>query len=160
MSLPNRRWMLLTPLALTACGFEPVYGPSSTGRILQNNVLVDAPSDEKSYLLTRELEERLGRSDAPRFALSLDITTNEQGLAINREGNIERFNLTGVATYALRDVNTGQIVTSGQVDNFTSYSATGTTVVTLASEQDALRRLMVTLADQIVTRLYTVDLAA
>jgi LPS-assembly lipoprotein len=50
-------------------------------------------------------------------------------------------------------------VTSGSVDNFTGYSATGTTVATLAAERDAQERLMTILADQIVTRLLTLDLA-
>jgi LPS-assembly lipoprotein len=45
------------------------------------------------------------------------------------------------------------------VDNFTGYSATGTTVATQASKQDAEKRLMVILAEQIITRLYAADLS-
>jgi LPS-assembly lipoprotein len=39
------------------------------------------------------------------------------------------------------------------VDSFTSYSATGSTVAGLTAKEDAGRRLMVILADQIVARL-------
>ncbi len=74
------------------------------------------------------------------------------------EGNTRRFDLKGTVDYALRDLTTGQIVTSGKVENFTGYSATGTTVATLAGEQDAQVRLMTILADQIVTRLFAADL--
>ncbi|HCQ58330.1 MAG TPA: hypothetical protein DIU10_10575, partial [Sulfitobacter sp.] len=52
----------------------------------------------------------------------------------------------------------GQIVTSGKVESFTGYSATGTTVATRAAELDAQERLMVILADLVVSRLYAADL--
>ena len=39
-----------------------------------------------------------------------------------------------------------------------AISATGSTVATLAAERDAQKRLMVMLADQLVTRLYAADL--
>jgi LPS-assembly lipoprotein len=51
-------------------------------------------------------------------------------------------------------------VTSGQVENFVGSSATGTTVETLAGEQDAQKRLMKVIADQIIARLYAADLSA
>ena len=152
MSLPNFRALL------AACGFTPVYGPGGTGGALQNRVLVTAPEDRNSFVLTREIETRLGRANTPAYGLDVTITTSEERLAIDREGNTTRFNLVGVADYALRDTATGQIVTSGTVENFTGYSATGTTVATLAGEQDAQDRLMTILAEQIVTRLYAADL--
>lgn len=160
MSLFNRRSVLFAPLALAACGFQPVYGPDGNGAALQNRVLVDKPEDRYGYFLTREIEERLGRAATPAYGLALNITTEEEGLATDLEGNTRRFDLIGTVDYALRDLATGQIVTSGKVENFTGYSATGTTVATLAGEQDAQVRLMTILADQIVTRLFAADLTA
>lgn len=160
MSLPSRRLVLLAPLALAACGFAPVYGPSGNGQILQDRVRVDPPDSQDSYLLVRELEERLGRGNDAAYALSFGINTSEARLAIDREGDTGRFNRVGVVDYSLRDLQTGQVVTSGTVENFVGYSATGTTVETLAGEQDAQKRLMIVMADQIVTRLYAADLGA
>lgn len=166
MSLLNRRKCLqgaaalaLVP-ALSACGFTPVYGPGGSGDLLNGRVRVAAPGDRDSYLLVRALEERLGRGNDPRFALDVTIATKEEGLAIDAEGNTRRFNLLGTADYILRDSRTGGVVTSGQVENFTGYSATGTTVATLAGEQDAQERLMTILAEQIVTRLLAADIPA
>lgn len=158
MSLLNFRALILMLPLLAACGFTPVYGPGGTGSALQNRVLVTAPEDRNSFVLTREIETRLGRANTPAYGLDVTITTTEERLAIDREGNTTRFNLVGVADYALRDTASGQIVTSGTVENFTGYSATGTTVATLAGEQDAQDRLMTILAEQIVTRLYSADL--
>lgn len=159
MSLLNRRHILLAPLALSACGFQPVYGPGGTGAQLQNRVLVDEPDERFGYLLTRALEERLGRGNDARFGLGLTITTRQDALAIDPAGDTRRFNLLGEVDYALRALDTGDVVTSGKVDHFTGYSATGSTVATLAAEEDAQERLMIILADRIVTRLFATDLA-
>ncbi|MGJ8597065.1 LPS assembly lipoprotein LptE [Sulfitobacter sp.] len=159
MSLYNRRSLLALPLALAACGFTPVYGTGGTGTQLRGQVLVQEPSTQAGFLLTRQLETRLGRSGpAARYALDLTIDTSEEGLAINAAGDTTRFNLTGRVDYSLRDANSGTVVTSGKVQNFTAYSAIGTTVATLAAERDAIERLMVILGDQITTRLYATDL--
>ncbi|HAC50833.1 hypothetical protein A3753_11065 [Sulfitobacter sp. HI0082] len=164
MSLPKpthmrRRFLLALPLlALAACGFEPVYGPGGAGTALQNRVLVDAPEDRFGYFLVREVESRLGRAATPRWGLALTTTTTEDGLAIDSEGNTRRYNLLGTTSYALRDLDSGQIVTSGKVESFTGYSATGTTVATRAAELDAQERLMVILADLVVSRLYAANL--
>ena len=158
MSLYNRRFLLGLPLALAACGFTPVYAPGGNGAALRNQVLVQEPTTQSGYLLTRHLETRLGRAVAERFALDMTLETSEDELAINSEGDITRYNLIGRAGYALRDTLNGSVVTSGTVENFTSYSATGSTVATLAAQRNAIERLMVILGDQIVARLYAADL--
>jgi len=159
MSLLNRRFIIALPLlVLSACGFQPVYGPGGTGTALQNAVQVDAPNDAYSYTLVREIETRLGRTASPRYALALTVDTSEEGLAIDSEDNTTRYNLVGKVDFALRNLSSGQIEVSGNVENFTGYSATGSTVATLAAERDAQKRLMVMLADQLVTRLYAADL--
>lgn len=138
---------------VTACGFTPVHQAGSAATALQNSVLVQAPKTREAFVLTRQLEDRLGRATDPRFGLNLTITTSEEELGIDPEGDISRFNILGQADYSLRDTSTGVIVTSGTVSSFTGYSATGTTVSARTSEKDAQDRLMVILANQIVTRL-------
>lgn len=152
-------FLVLPIVALTACGFSPVYGTNGSASVLLNSVLVAEPITRDGYLLTKQLESRLGRAADPRFDLGLEITTIEEGLNINSEGDTERFNLLGTAEYTLRDKQTGQITASGKVNSFTGYSATGTTVATQASKQDARARLMVILADLIIENLIaTADL--
>lgn len=160
MSLLDRRAILLLPLAFAACGFQPVYGPGGNGMALQNRVLVDDPENRFDYILTRELETRLGRARSPSYGLALTTIVTAEGLNIDTTGNIKRYDLIGAVDYVLRDLSDGRAVVTGRVENFTGYSTTGTTVATLAAEQDAQKRLMVILADQIVTRLYAADLSS
>lgn len=158
MSLYNRRALLALPLVLAACGFTPVYAPSGSGNALQNSVAVVEQNNANNYMITRRIEERVGRASVPKYQLSLNIRTFSETLAVDSESNINRFNLIGEADYTLVEQATGRVVTSGSVDNFTGASATGTTVATLAARRDARERLMTLLADQIVVRLLSTDL--
>ena len=140
-------------MLLAGCGFEPVYGPGGTGSALQNRVLVDRPVDREGYLLVRHLEDRLGRATDPAFSLSVDLRLVQEDRAIDPDGDIRRFHLIGRAAYSLRESGTGEVVRSDVVNSFVGFSATGTTVATLAAKRDAEKRLMTILADQIVQQL-------
>lgn len=159
MSLFSRRALIFSPVFLAACGFSPVYQTGGTGSKLQNQVRVNDPDARDSFLLTRRLEERLGRSDSPVYLLTVEVRSEEEDLAVDQSGNINRFNILGTADYTLVEEETGRVVTSGRVNNFASYSASGTTVSELAAERDAQERLMTLLADQIVVRLLSTDLS-
>ncbi len=158
MSSCSRRHMLLAPLALAACGFEPVYGPGGAGTQLQNRVLVTSPETRDTFLMVQRIEERLGRPTAPAYTLSLSLQLRAEGLGIDAAGNTTRFNWIGVAGYVLSDRTDGTQLASGSVNSFTGFSATGNTAVTQAAQRDARERLMVILADQITARLLTTPL--
>jgi len=155
MSLFNRRILFLLPLALMACGFTPVYAPGGTASALRGKVEVAEPESVNSYLLVQNLEERLGRPNVPVYSLSLTLLTGEQGQAVTASNETTRYSVVGKVDYVLSDIASKEPVASGSVENFTGYSATGSTVETLSSERDAHERLMVILADQITTQLYT-----
>lgn len=151
----SRRGFLISgaSLALPACGFTPVYAPGGGGSALQNAILAAEPHDKPSFDLVERIEERLGPSDNPTYALSYKIALNPVGVAISTSNAITRYNLTGAVEWALTETASGSVVTKGKAESFTSYSATGSTVAGLAAEEDASLRLMRILADQIVTQL-------
>jgi LPS-assembly lipoprotein len=151
-TLPRRTFLLL-PLALGACGFTPAFGPGGAAEGLQGTIRVDDPTDKNGFDLIERLEERIGRPETARFALGYRIATKAVGVGITPDNAITRYNLTGRVDWTLTERATGTRVAGGQVDNFTSYSATGSTVAGLAAEEDAAFRLMRILADQIVSRL-------
>ena len=106
-----------------------------------------------SFDLRNALEDRLGRAQSPLFRLSYKTETREDGVGITTDQITTRFNVIGQTQYTLRRLSDDSVVTSGAVDSFTSYAATGTTVATQTAQLDAQRRLVVILADQITTRL-------
>lgn len=145
--------ILLGFMGLAACGFTPAYAPGGAGATLQNAVEAAEPRDKPAFDLVERIEERLGPSDHPRFGLSYQIKLNQVGVAISTSNAVTRYNLNGVVDWQLTDAATGAGLTSGRTENFTSYSATGSTVAGLAAEEDAAQRLMRIMADQIVSQL-------
>lgn len=148
-----KRTILGLVLGLAACGFTPVYGPDGAGRTLQNQVVFAAPDERNAQLLMQQLEARLGRAQNESYSLEVALDLTQEGLAIDADGNTTRYNMLGVAAYTLTGAADGAVMASGTVRNFTGYSATGTTVATLASERDAEKRLINILADMIAERL-------
>ena len=144
---------LVVSLSLAACGFSPAYAPGGSGTSLQNTILAAAPRDKPAFDLVERIEERLGPSDNPRYALTYQISLEAIGVGITTDNAITRYNLTGVVDWELTDVMTRARLTGGKATNFTSYSATGSTVAGLAAEEDAAQRLTRILADQIVSQL-------
>jgi LPS-assembly lipoprotein len=145
--------LMICVVALAACGFTPAYAPGGGGTALQNAILAAEPRDKASFDFVERLEERLGPSDHPSYELDYKITQTAVGVGITTDNAITRYNLTGAIEWELKDVITGTRLTGGKTDNFTSYSATGSTVAGLAAQEDAAQRLMRLLADQIVTQL-------
>lgn len=149
----NRRGFLLAAAALAGCGFQPVYNETGPGGILRRQVQVDAPNSADGYDLRQAVYARIGRPDVARYGLALSVDRSQQGLAVTASQVTVRYNVLGTLTYALRDLDSGQVMTSGEVTATTSYSASGTTVATQAAQDDANTRLMQVLTDRMLSQL-------
>jgi LPS-assembly lipoprotein len=148
-----RREALLGLMALAGCGFSPAYAPGGAALALRGRISFTTADTPFDFRLAAALEKRLGRADAPSYALAVTTTVSEVSAAITQEGSVTRFNLPGRADWVLRDDTTDKVLATGTATNFASYSATGTTVATRTAARDAAARLAVMLADIIVTQL-------
>ncbi|MDD9717195.1 hypothetical protein PVW48_10590 [Dinoroseobacter sp. PD6] len=155
MSSFDRRTLLILLAAapLAACGFTPVYAPGAEATRLRGAVRMPDPETPDEFDIVREIEARLGRPDTPLYELTIAPRVTEDSLTLVGARDITRFNLIGTARYSLRPIGSETDLLSGEVNSLTSYSATGTTVSTLSAERDARSRLMIILADLVVTRL-------
>lgn len=157
MSSFNRRTLLTLPLALpavlAACGFTPAYGPSGTAQGLQGHIRAADPGDKNGFDFVTAIEARFGRGKDPRYGLAYTITTESVGVGYATDTSITRYNLKGRVDWSLTDRETDTRLAGGTAQNFTSWSATSATVAALAAEQDAAKRLMVILADQIAAEI-------
>ena len=147
-----RKIALIGLIALVGCGFEPVYGTNGKATALRNAVSFSAPDTISGFRLRDRLEDRLGRAITSKFTLTIKIEQSLRPATITTDGDTTRFYLVGSAVWVLRDT-LGASLTSGSVETFTSYSATGSTVATEAAAKDADSRLSVALADLIISRL-------
>jgi len=144
--------MMGLAVVLSACGFAPAYGPNGTADTITRNIRLAEPDTRLDFLLAQQVERRLGRAENGEYELSVAVTTSRDRIAVTGANVTQRFEIIGNADYTLTGPD-GAVVTTGNVSSFTGYSATGSTVATTAARDDAQERLMVILADQIVTRL-------
>jgi LPS-assembly lipoprotein len=151
----SSRRSLIVALALlgAGCGFRPVYGPAGAARDLAGSIEIAAPKDAESFQLVARLEQRLGRAETAAYRLDYQINLTENGVGITPEQETTRYHVVGRILYTLTDVASAAVVASGDVTNFTAYSATGAVPATIAARRDARERLLAALADQIVDRL-------
>jgi LPS-assembly lipoprotein len=141
--------VLVGLLGLAGCGFAPIYGGNDGFRGL---VAFDTDESVAGFRLQERLEDRLGRSAEPQYVLRAGLRSSQRAAAITEEGDTSRFNTVGSANWSLLNLNDGKQIDAGQVEAFTSYSATGSTIATQATRDDAEARLSVILADLIVSR--------
>ena len=148
-SLTPRRTVLLGLLGLAGCGFAPIYGG---GAGLRGRIAFETDQSVVGFRLREQLEKRLGRSAAPQYMLKTTVRSSQRAAAITSEGDTSRFNIVGVATWSLIALDSGTQVDGGEVEAFTSYSATGSTTATQSTRDDAEARVAAILADLIVSR--------
>ena len=145
----TRRFACLGLLGLAGCGFAPVYG---NGPAIRGQFAFRTDESVIGFQLGTRLGERLGTASAPRYVLKVTVRTSERAAAINAQGDTVRLNIVGIADWSIVDSATGEQIFTDRTEAFTSYAATGSTVATQATRDDARERLGIILADMIVTR--------
>lgn len=145
----SRRVLLLGLFGLAGCGFTPIYG---SGTVQRGAFSFEADKTVIGFRLAGRLAERLGATQSPKYVIKTTIRTSQRAAAITEEGDTSRLNIIGTATWSLIDIAAGTQAATGEVQSFTSYAATGSTVATQTARDDAGDRLAVILADLIVTR--------
>jgi LPS-assembly lipoprotein len=140
-------------VCLSACGYSPAYAPGGVGERLRGKIRVSDPGESNSFAFVERFEARMGVPTQPTHDLAYGIGFGADGVSITADQVTQRFNLTGQLTYSITQRPGNVVVTQGVVESFTSYSTTSNITSTRAAEQDAYRRLVTILADQLVTEL-------
>lgn len=156
-SRASRRSVLLTLLALGACGFTPALGPGAPMLALRGSVAVTAPETVPGFAIRSRLIDRLGQATSPTATLAISLDQALDVAAQSQAGATLRYNVVGAAGWQLVTTD-GTVLGNGQVEGFTSYGATGSTVATQAAATDAVGRLMILLADKVVAEIMLLDL--
>ena len=104
--------------------------------------------------MREQLETRLGVATTATHVLDVALKVDREGVAITPDGSITRYNLSATAIFTVTQLG-GSIVFQDSVTAFTAYNATASAYATRIAEKDAYRRIAVTVADKIVTRLAT-----
>jgi LPS-assembly lipoprotein len=146
-------------VALSGCGYEPLYAKTdkgSTGDDLASvNVLTvrDRAGQELHNYLRDEINPAGRPGAAARYELQIDLTESREALAIRTDETATRYNLNQTARFQLRDLETSRIVLTGTSRAAVSYNVLSNDFNNVVSENDARRRGARELADDIRLRL-------
>lgn len=138
-------------LALTAllggCGFHPLYStePGESGaRQIYASVYVDPIAGERvGYELRNALIDNLEATSKPtQAAYRLKVTLDQyvQGIAVQNNATVTRYNYTLNANYELSDMHTNKVVKTGIERTLSAYDVVTSPYATLVAQEDAQKR--------------------
>ncbi len=134
-----------------ACGFRPLYGSGGTDSRMLASIFVEQVSDSAAYELRNTLIDLLGSDGMEAgkpYRLSLVYKRTTQGIALQNDAAITRYNDTLTVDYVLRDAN-GAELTRGTESNLSAYNVVQSPYATLVAQRDADRRSAREIAERI-----------
>jgi LPS-assembly lipoprotein len=151
---------LLPLLLAAACGFEPLYGSRGTGgsaaRPEMAQISIPPIADRAGQMLRNELRDRLtpsGLPGQPRWRLEVSLNETTTDLVILRDATATFAKYVGDARWVLVDLSSNAPATRGRVRQVASYSISSSEFASLQAEEDARRRVVTAIAEDIRLRL-------
>ncbi len=152
--------LVLTLLLLlpTACGYQALHGQRGEASTVTDmaTVHIDLIADRPGQQLHNFLLDRLnpgGRPSEPKYTLTVEVSETRQDLGIRTDETATRANLLVNARYGLRELESGEVVFEAISASATSFNIVRSDFATLSAENDARRRALREIADEIRNRL-------
>lgn len=142
--------ILCASFAVAGCAFHPMYGGGKVGPELAS-IYVEPLAESDGYELRNQLIDLLGsdgREAGKAYILKLTLNELSNGVALQNDAAITRYNDTLTVSYVLTDAQ-GKQVTSGSQSSLAAYNVSNSPYSTLAVQQDSDRRAADDLADRI-----------
>jgi len=145
-------------VALTGCGYRPLYGTSSKGAAASgelSKVRVGLIANRAGQRLRNHLLDRMnprGEPGVPAYSLSVDLAEARQDLGVRKDETRTRANLILTAAFQLRDLKNSRIIFAGNAQRVSSFNISDAEFSTISAENAARRRSVEGLADEITQR--------
>ena len=148
---------VLTALAVSACGFHPLYGTIGGGPGINMSSIYVTPIPERvGYELRNDLLDlfdSMGQSEGATYRLDIVLKTEKVALGFLNNAEITRYNYYLTARYELISTATNKPVKSGIARTITSYNVVTSPYATVVAEKDAQSRAARDVAETIRTEL-------
>jgi LPS-assembly lipoprotein len=152
--------LLGAAVALSACGFKPLYGRSGAQAL--------SPVDHMAAIRIAPLEDRIGQQmhnllrdrlnpygqpRDPVYRLDVAISETRQELGIRKDETATRANLVLSASFLLRELESDRVLLRGRTSSVNSFNILANQFATDFSEADARERALREISDNIRVRL-------
>jgi LPS-assembly lipoprotein len=136
-------------LPLGACGFHPMYGGALAPQMA--SIYVEQIAERDGYELRTALIDLLnsdGREGGKLYRLKITLSESSQGIALQNDATITRYNNNLSAKYELTDAG-GTVLKQGTQSELASYNVVTSPYASLVAEQDANKRAAQDMAERI-----------
>ena len=144
---------------LGACGFQPLYGGRGVGAAVRPalaQIQVMRIPDRIGQQVRNNLLDSLtprGAVPKPAYRLNVALTVEKEGLAIQIDDQVTRYNLTLTAHYRLLSTTDGRELHKGSTRSIAAFNVAVSDYATLIAERDALTRTARDASDEITMQL-------
>ncbi len=159
MSVSRALALAACAVLLGGCGFHPLYGDSGataeTGGKLAA-IFVEPVPNSLGYELRNaliDLFDASGRASGAAYRLHVTLNEKTEGVALQNDAAITRYNDTLSVNYELTDARTGAVMTKGLETGLSAYNVVASPYATLAAQRDADKRSAEDIAYRIRTDL-------
>ena len=133
-------------ISLAGCGFRPLYAVGTTPDGMSSyfgQVYVDPIPGRQGVHLRNQLLDAMTPDGTPTHAaynLNVQLSDTKEGLAIQENTQITRYNYTLTAKYELRDAVSNEVLDKGTARAIAAYNVVDSQFGTQAAERDAQER--------------------
>lgn len=147
-------------IALAGCGYRPLYGDRGAvgGADVRKHlaeVKIAGIADRRGQILRNYLLDRMNPQGEPgqaRYVLSVTTTEVARVTDSRADGTATRSDLVIGARFSLRDANSDTVVYVDRTESVSTYNLLTNRFASVASQDEARRRAMEYMADQIATQ--------
>jgi LPS-assembly lipoprotein len=144
-----KRAIILACLFLAGCGFHPLYGTRTAPQM--STVFVEPIAERDGYEMRNQLIDLLGsdgQEAGKRYHLKITLNENSNGIALQNDATITRYNQTLDAKFVLTDAQ-GTTLYQGAQTEMTAYNVVQSPYATQVAQMDASKRAAQDLAERI-----------
>ena len=136
-------------LVLAACGFRPMYGGVTTPAMA--SIFVDPIAERDGFEMRNTLINSFqsdGEERGKAYHLKVVLSEAPQGIALQNDATITRYNNPITARYTLTDTQ-GKVLLSGTETEMSAYNVVQSPYATLVAAQDSSKRAALDIAERI-----------
>ena len=149
--LSFRKIILAALFSISACGFSPLYTTQNNFKLAEK-ISIQEPKTQNEFIFYSQLINRFNEGNG-KYILKYAITTSKKDSGLNFDGTDHRVEISGIATYSIKDAETGLEVLSDKEEIYLSYSNFGSTAAVLNADRITLEQLVILLADKVADKI-------
>ena len=149
--LSFRKIILAALFSISACGFSPLYNTQNNVK-LADKISIQEPKTQNEFIFYSQITNRFHEGNG-EYILKYAITTSKKDSGLNFDGTDHRVEISGIATYSIKDAETGLEVLSDKEEIYLSYSNFGSTAAVLNADRITVEQLVILLADKVADKI-------